>query len=84
MNNIFPVTKKFSDIKSKESTLVLKVDSTFYKKSFRKGSIFIVYGWREIEKMPYLVISKGTWEGLIKYDDEIKTIFSPLIDSDLF
>ena len=67
--NIFPLVKRFQDIKKTHSSVVLKSETIFYDKCFREGSIFTVVGWREINKTPYLILSKGSWEGLISYDD---------------
>ena len=67
MTALFPLIKRFNDINKKKSSAILKEESFFYDKSFRKGTVFIVIGWREIKNSPYIIISKGSWEGLIPY-----------------
>ena len=75
MTNLFPVTKRFIDIKHNSSmAYVLKNDTSFYGHHFRQGAIFLVAGYREINLENYLVMYKGSWEGLFLYDD-IKVFF---------
>ena len=75
MPSIFPLVKRFQDVKSLPSTVILKEDTIIHDKCFRAGTIFIVIGWREIQAKPFLILSKGSWEGLADYSE-----FSPLIE----
>lgn len=74
MNSIFPLVKRFQDIKKTHSSVMLKHEATFHEKAFREGSIFNVVGWREINKQPYMILSKGSWEGLISHEDFITNL----------
>lgn len=69
MTSIFPIIKRFNDIKLSSNTVILRNECIFYNKCFRAGTIFAINGWREIDGIPYLMLSKGSWEGLIKYDE---------------
>ena len=64
----FPLIKRFKDVQLSESTVIIKSDMTFNGKCFRNGTIFFVLGWREINNIPYLILSRGSWEGLIKLE----------------
>jgi hypothetical protein len=72
--NIFPIIKRFNDVKSNVSTVILKEETSIYNKSFRAGTIFFILGWREINEKPYLVLSKGSWEGLVDYEEFVNLI----------
>ena len=67
MDKIFPIVKQFDRIKFLASTVMLKEDFTVHHRSFRKGTIFTVLGWRELAEVPYLIISKGSWESMVEY-----------------
>ena len=69
MTSIFPLVKRFEDVKSSASTVILKEETTIHEKSFRSGTIFFILGWREVNEKPYLIISKGSWEGLVSYEE---------------
>lgn len=65
---IFPIVKRFQDVKMLESTVILKTDMTIHEKCFREGTVFFVLGWREINSKAYLIMSRGSWEGLVNFD----------------
>jgi hypothetical protein len=67
--SLFPLVKRFKDIRSSVSTSILLEELTIHEKSFRAGSIFHIVGWREINNRAYLIINKGSWEGLIDFDE---------------
>jgi len=69
MPGIFPLVKRFQDVKALPSTVILKEDTVIHDKCFREGTIFIVIGWREIHGKPFLILSKGSWEGLADYTE---------------
>ncbi len=66
---IFPLIKRFQDIKKTHSTVIAKTEMVLYDKCFRSGSVFTVVGWREVNNSPYLIISKGSWEGLLPFEE---------------
>lgn len=68
MTSLFPLIKRFQDVRKSPNTVMITEEVTFYDKSFRKGTVFNVIGWREIDNTSYLVISRGSWEGLINHD----------------
>ncbi len=70
--NLFPLIKKFNDVKDLKTSVFLKEESTFHGKSFRSGTYFKILGYRTIGDSDYLVLSKGTWEGLVSYDEVYK------------
>lgn len=72
--SLFPLIKRFKDLKT---SLILVEEEVFHEKAFRAGTIFTVVGWREIEKKAYLVLNKGSWEGLVefeKYQEKLKKL----------
>lgn len=70
--SVFPIIKRFEDIKKTSNSVILTEELVIYEKCFRIGTVFQVLGWREISGKPYLVINKGSWESLVDYE-EIKT-----------
>ncbi len=66
-NSVFPVIQRFDDLRVK-TAVILKEEITIYGKCFRLGTIFNILGWREINEKPFLVLSKGSWEGLVDYE----------------
>jgi len=68
MNSLFPLIKKFEDIKKSPNTVILKEETVILEKCFRSGTVLNVVGWREVNGKPYLIISKGSWEGLVEYE----------------
>ena len=72
----FPLTKRFEDTKNAGSSIILKDELTIHNKSFRSGTIFNVIGWREIQEDPYLILSRGSWEGLINFNEIQEKIFT--------
>ena len=68
MTSIFPLVKRFQDVKSSPTAALLKEETTIHEKCFRSGTIFNIIGWREILGKPYLIISKGSWEGLVEHE----------------
>jgi hypothetical protein len=75
MTSIFPLIKIFADIKTSSSTVMLTEEIIIHDKCFRCGTIFSILGWREINEIPYLILSKGSWEGLVNYHD-----FLPILE----
>ena len=67
--NIFPIAKRFNDIKDLPSSMMLNKDATLHGKCFRQGTIFSILGWREINSHAYLILSKGSWEGIADYSE---------------
>lgn len=74
MTSIFPLIKRFQDIRKSPNSVLLTEETTIHEKCFRKGTIFQILGWRDIKGKAYLVLSKGSWEGLADYDDFSKKI----------
>lgn len=74
MTSIFPLIKRFQDIKSSPNSVILIEEVTIHEKCFRIGTIFQILGWREVNNKPYLVINKGSWESLVDYEDFSKKI----------
>jgi hypothetical protein len=68
MNSLFPLIKRFEDIKKSPNTVILREETVILEKCFRPGAVLNVVGWREINSKPYLIISKGSWEGLVEYE----------------
>jgi len=46
---------------------MIQEEIVFCEKCFRSGTIFTIVGWREVKGRPYIILSKGSWEGLIDY-----------------
>ena len=68
MTSLFPLVKRFEDVKKSPNTVILKEEAVLLEKSFRRGAVLNVVGWRDVNGKPYLIISKGSWEGLVDYD----------------
>ena len=73
---VSPLIKRFQDVQSLDSTVILKSEKVIHHKSFRNGTIFLVLGWREINGKPFLILSKGSWEGLVDYEKIHKDLAS--------
>jgi hypothetical protein len=69
MTSIFPLIKRFQDVKCLHSTVMLSDECKIHDKYFRSGSVFFIRGWREINSEAYIILNKGSWEALVKYDD---------------
>jgi hypothetical protein len=67
MTSIFPLVKRFQDVKTLHSTVMLIEECTIHDKCFRSGAVFFIRGWREINSEPYIILNKGSWEGLVNY-----------------
>jgi len=63
--SIFPLVKRFQSVRVAETGIMLKEEMIIHEKSFRCGTIFTVVGWKEINEKPYLILSKGSWEGIV-------------------
>jgi hypothetical protein len=74
MTSIFPLIKRFQDIKKSPNSVILTEEVTIHEKCFRSGTVFQILGWREINDRAYLVLVKGSWEGLADYEDFAKKI----------
>jgi hypothetical protein len=74
MTSIFPLIKRFEDIKKSANSVLLSEETVIHEKCFRRGTIFQILGWREIKGKAYLVLSRGSWEGLVDYEDFSKKI----------
>jgi len=75
--NKSPLIKRFQDILHLSSTIFLQEETLINEKYFRSGTVFMIVGWREIDKVTYLVLSKGSWQGLVSYD-KISSIIDKL------
>lgn len=73
-NSVFPLIQRFEDLRAK-TAVMLNTETIIYGKCFRLGTIFNIIGWRELNQKPFLVLSKGSWEGLVEYDK-----FLPLLE----
>jgi hypothetical protein len=69
MTSIFPLIKRFQDIRTSPNSVILTEEVTIHEKCFREGTVFQILGWREIKGKAYLVLTRGSWEGLVDYDD---------------
>jgi hypothetical protein len=69
MTSIFPLIKRFGDVKKSSSTVILNEEAIIHDKCFRSGTVFFIVGWRELNDKPFLIISKGSWEGLVSYEE---------------
>jgi len=69
MEEFFSPQKRFSDTINSTQMFILDRDLDIFGKALRKGTVLRIIAWREIENIPYLVISKGTWESLVPYDE---------------
>lgn len=67
--SVFPLIKRFQDIIKTNSVMMLKEEAIIHDRCFRSGTVFSVIGWREIKDRVYLVLSKGSWEGLVDYEE---------------
>jgi hypothetical protein len=65
----FSPHKRFSDSITSNQSFILDRDIDVFGKTLRAGSVIRIIAWREIKGIPYLVISKGTWESLIAYSE---------------
>lgn len=79
MSELFPVTKSFTQSRKSESTVILNSDIQVFGKSLRKGAIVKVLGYRDIAGLQYLILSKGTWEGIVLYE-EIRHVLESCLD----
>jgi hypothetical protein len=76
--SLFPILKRFNDVRASLSSVILTEELTIHEKSFRSGSVFTVVGWREVNEKAYLIINKGSWEGLIdfsKFQSKLKKLY---------
>jgi hypothetical protein len=76
MANLFPLVKRFQDAKVSNSSALLREECCIHGRCFREGTIFFILGWREVNDRPHLVISKGSWEGMVDYQE-----FVPLLEN---
>jgi hypothetical protein len=65
--SIFPLIKKFEDVRSSSNTVILMHESIIHSRCFRSGTVFSILGWREIGGHPFIILNKGSWEGLVPY-----------------
>ena len=65
--SIFPLVKRFGDVKLSPKTLMITEETVFHEKCFRSGTIFFITGWREINGRAFLILNKGSWEVLVDY-----------------
>jgi hypothetical protein len=65
----FTPQKRFSDTIDSTQMFILDRDIDVFGKALRAGAVLHVIAWREIEGLAYLVISKGTWESLILFEE---------------
>jgi hypothetical protein len=69
MTSIFPLIKRFQDVRNLQSTVMLIKECSIHDKCFRSGTIFFIRGWREINSEPYIILNKGSWEALVNYEE---------------
>jgi hypothetical protein len=69
MTSVFPLVKRFQDMKSKNTTVFLNEETSIHGKCFREGTVFTIVGWREMNEKPFLILSKGSWEGMVSYEN---------------
>jgi uncharacterized secreted protein with C-terminal beta-propeller domain len=67
--DFFGTQKRFADVEEGKEVFILDRDVNVFGKTLRMGSVIRVIAWREVDNEPYLVVSKDTWESLIKYED---------------
>jgi len=67
--DFFAPQRRFSDTIDSHQMFILDRDIDVFGKALRCGAVLHVIAWREIEKIPFLVVSKGTWESLLLYDE---------------
>lgn len=68
-NDFFGTQRRFADVSEGKQVFILDRDINVFGKILRSGSVIRVIAWREVDSEPYLVVSKDTWESLIKYED---------------
>lgn len=64
--SIFPLIKQFKSLKSEQTGIMIKEEMIIHGRCFRTGTVFNILGWKEIDKNPYVILSKGSWEGLVE------------------
>ena len=64
-NDLFVPHLRFSDTINSVQTFVLDNDLEVFGKALRSGSVLRIIAWREIKGVPYLVVTKGSWESLL-------------------
>lgn len=69
MSSIFPLVKKFQDVKTSHRTAFLTEETVIHGKCFRSGTVFSVVGWKEVKGKPFIILNKGSWEGLLSHED---------------
>jgi len=67
--DFFGTQRRFVDVTEGKEVFILDRDINVFGKTLRMGSVIRVIAWREVDNEPYLVVSKDTWESLIKYED---------------
>jgi hypothetical protein len=67
--DFFSPQKRFSDTINSSKMFILDREIEVFGKTLRAGSVIRIIAWREIENVAYLVINRGTWESLIKYEE---------------
>jgi hypothetical protein len=61
----FPKIHRFSDAVQSNKTLILDRDYDVFGKILRVGTVLRIVGWREVNGMPFLIVTKGSWESLM-------------------
>jgi hypothetical protein len=67
--SIFPLVKRFGDVKASPKTVMLCEEMTIHQKCFRSGTILFITGWRELNGKAFLILNKGSWEGLVDFHE---------------
>ncbi len=64
----FTPQRRFSDSISSSQTILLDEDMEIFGKTLRAGSVLHIVAWRDIEGIPYLIVSKDSWESLLLFE----------------
>ena len=67
--DFFAPQRRFSDSIDSPQMFILDKDIDVFGKALRAGAVLHVVAWREVDGIAYLVISKGTWESLIPFEE---------------
>jgi hypothetical protein len=67
--DFFSTQQRFSDSINSNHSFILDRDIEVFGKTLRAGAVIKIVAWREIKGSAYLVINKGTWESLIRFEE---------------
>lgn len=69
-----PLVKRFKDVKSSRTTVIIEKDLYVHHKFLRRGTVINIVGYREIVGVRFFIISKGSWEGLIEENQVVSCL----------